>query len=638
MENTIPQILRRVVDDYPAAPCQYYKTPSGAWAPVTYEEFYQRALDFGAGLLSAGIKRGGHVGLISDNRKEWLQADFGIMLIGAIDVPRGCDAIERDLRFILSVTECTTCIAENSAQFKKIIKFKEELPQLREMILFDAPDQEDSEAARAHNITLYTFDQILDKGKAYRAANPGAVEAELDKGQKDDVACIIFTSGTTGEPKGVVLTHENFTLQLEELPERIPIKPNQICLSVLPVWHAYERACEYVVMIQGGAIAYSKPIGSIMLADFVSINPTLFPAVPRIFEAVYQGVQRAMRKTGGIVYALFKFFIATGNLHSKIDRKLFRKTARFGNDYIVLAWITLFIPWLLLTPLKALGTLIVFKKVRAKMGNAFDGGVSGGGALSPDTDAFFWTAGINVVEGYGITEAAPIISVRPSSRPIYGTVGSALRGMEARVVDEQGNILPPGKKGVLHVRGKMVMKGYYKRDDLTQKAIDKDGWFDTGDIALLTVNNEIVLRGRIKDTIVLRGGENIEPLPIEMKLNELSVVARAVVVGQDQRSLGALIVPEKEEVTAFADQRSISYSTYEELLANKVVKDMFNHEIQGAICAKNGFRLFERINHFTLLPNVFEVGKELSAKQDISRYKITEIYAKEIKAMFKNAG
>ena len=375
MEQTIPQILRQVVREYPAAPSQFYKTPDGGWASVSYAEMLERAFDFGAGLMSIGIGRGAHVGLISDNRKEWLQADFGIMLIGAIDVPRGCDAIERDLRFILSVTECTTCVAENSAQFKKIVKFRDELPQLKEMILFDAPQQDDLESARAHNITLYTFDQIIEKGKAFRAAHPGAVEAELDKGRKEDIACIIFTSGTTGEPKGVILTHENFTLQLEELPERITIKPNQSCLSVLPVWHAYERACEYVVMIQGGALAYSKPIGSIMLADFVSINPTLFPAVPRVFEAVYQGVQRAMRKTGGVVYVLFKFFVASGNLHSKIDRRLFRKTARFGNDHIILSWILLFIPWLLLCPVKALGSVIVFKKVRAKLGNRFYGGI-----------------------------------------------------------------------------------------------------------------------------------------------------------------------------------------------------------------------------------------------------------------------
>jgi long-chain acyl-CoA synthetase len=638
MEKTLPQILRRVVRTYPDVVCQYFKAPDGSWATVTYKEFFRRVTEFAGGLLSIGVKRGDNIGVISDNRKEWLQANFAIAALGAIDVPRGCDATDRDLRFILSVVDCETCIAENSAQLKRILEYKDELPKLRQAILFDPPDDDSARLAGRRGIGLFTFDRMLLKGAEFNASHPGEIETELLKGESSDTATVIFTSGTTGEPKGCVLSHQNFIAQFDELVERIFLPVGGVALSVLPVWHVFERACEYIIFVQGGALAYSKPIASIMLADFLSINPTLFPAVPRVFEAVYQGVQRAMKKTGGFVYALFRFFVAVGRLRSKIDRRLFRKTARFGNDHIVLSWIVLFIPWILLTPIHALGGALVFKKVRAKLGNRFVAGVSGGGALSPDTDNFFWSAGINIVEGYGLTETAPVVSVRPIPAPVFGTVGSPIRNVEVKVVDEEGRELPPGKKGILKIRGKTLMKGYYKRDDLTGAVIDGDGWFDSGDLAMLTVSGEIVLRGRIKDTIVLRGGENIEPLPIEMKLNELSVVQRSMVVGQDQRTLGALIVPEKDEVIAFAHARSVSYSTYEELLQNPEIIKMFNHEIQGAICAKNGFRLFERVNQFTLLPNQFEVGKELSAKQDISRYRIAEMYAKEIKAMFKNAG
>ncbi|GMO53117.1 MAG: long-chain fatty acid--CoA ligase [Treponemataceae bacterium] len=638
MEKTLPQILRRVARDHPDINCQYFKTADGSWASVTYKAFFQRVLEFAGGLLSIGVMRDDKIGVISDNRKEWLQANFAIMLLGAIDVPRGCDATEHDLKFILSAIESEICIAENSSQLKRIFKLKNDLPKLKQMILLDPPEEDILELARQHGINLFTFDQILTKGAEYNAAHPGKIEAELEKGETTDIATIIFTSGTTGDPKGCVLIHQNFIAQFDELFERIYLPVGGIMLSVLPVWHSFERTCEYIIIGQGGGIAYSKPIGSIMLADFQTINPMLFPAVPRVFEAVYQGVQRTMKKTGGFVYMLFKFFVALGRLRSKIDRRLFRKTARFGNDHIILSWIFMLIPWLLLSPLNALGGALVFKKVRAKLGNKFVAGISGGGALSPDTDNFFWTAGINVVEGYGLTETAPVVSVRPIPAPVFGTVGSAIRNVEVKVVDEQGRELPTGKKGILKIRGKTLMKGYYKRDDLTKAAIDSDGWFDSGDLALLTVNGEIVLRGRIKDTIVLRGGENIEPLPIEMKLNELSVIQRSMVIGQDQRTLGALIVPEKDEVITFAHARSISFSAYEELLQNPEIIKMFNHEIQGAICAKNGFRLFERINQFILLPNSFEIGKELSAKQDISRYRIAEIYAKEIKSMFKNAG
>jgi long-chain acyl-CoA synthetase len=638
MEKTVPQFVRQVARNHPDVCCQYFKKEDGSWASVTYKEFFQRAMEFAGGLLSLGVKRGDKIGIISDNRKEWLQANFGITLLGAVDVPRGCDATEHDLRFILSAVESEICIAENSAQLKRILALKDDLPKLKQMILFDPPEESACELAGQHGIGLFAFQHILAKGTEYNEAHPGAVEAELEKGETTDIATIIFTSGTTGDPKGCVLIHQNFIAQFDEGFERMPLPVGGITLSVLPVWHSFERACEYIVFGQGGAIAYSKPIGSVLLADFQSINPVLFPAVPRVFEAVYQGVQRAMKKTGGVVYALFKFFVAAGNLHSKIDRRLFRKTARFGNDHIVLSWIFLLIPWLALIPIHALGDALVFKKVRAKLGNRFIAGVSGGGALPPDTDNFFWTAGITIAEGYGLTETAPVVSVRPVSAPIFGTVGSAIRNVEVKVVDEQGRALPPGKKGVLKIRGKTLMKGYYKRDDLTKAVIDSEGWFDSGDLAVLTVTGEIVLCGRIKDTIVLRGGENIEPLPIEMKLNELPSVQRSMVVGQDQRTLGALIVPEKDEVIAFANARGISFSTYEELLKNPEIIKMFNHEIQGSVCAKNGFRLFERVNQFALLPNQFEVGKELSAKQDISRYKIAKIYDKEIKAMFKNAG
>jgi long-chain acyl-CoA synthetase len=268
-------------------------------------------------------------------------------------------------------------------------------------------------------------------------------------------------------------------------------------------------------------------------------------------------------------------------------------------------------------------------------GKHFRAGVSGGGALPPNIDAFFWAVGVNVVEGYGLTETAPVISVRPINAPIFGTVGTPIRNVEVRIVGDNTTPLPPGKKGEVQVRGDTVMKGYYHRDDLTSKVIDAEGWFSTGDIGTLSLTGEIVLRGRKKDTIVLRGGENVEPLPMEMTLNDSRYISASVVVGQDQRSLGVLIVPDETEVKAFADEKGISYSTWAALLKNAEVRKLFEQEIHAAINAKNGFRLFERIGPFALLPKQFEVGKELSLKQEIARYRITEIYKSEIKGMYK---
>lgn len=635
MAQTVPQMLKEIALQYPEVAAQYAKDAEGNFQPVTFNELMDYIYHFGGGLLSLGVVRGEHVGLLADNRKEWLQADMGIMAIGAVDVPRGCDATERELRFIFSLAECKTIIVENEAQVKKVLDFKADLPQLIRFVSFDPISAETQARSQTAGVEVLHFDDVVNLGITYCQQNPGKMEAELELGQSDDLACLIFTSGTTGEPKGVMLTHGNFLAQLEDLKQRIYMFPGERALSVLPVWHAFERLCEYVMLCQGSAICYSKPIGSVLLADFLKINPQILPAVPRVFEAVYEGVYRTMRKTGGVVYALFRFFVAVAKLHSKIHRHLFRQTARFKNDHLVLSWIFLFIPWVLLYPLKALGGVIVFKKIRAKLGTSFRGGISGGGALPPQIDEFFWAIGVNLVEGYGLTETAPVVSVRPFRNPVFGTIGRPLKDVQVRIVDEEGKVLPKCQKGTVQVKGPTVMKGYYKREDLTAKVIDKDGWFDTGDIGLITLGGELVLRGRIKDTIVLRGGENIEPLSIEMKLNNSRYIAQSMVVGQDQRFLGAIIVPSEEEIVGYAQEQQIPYDNYSSLLKTQEIRKLIDEEIQTAISAKNGFRLFEKVSRFFLLDKPFVVGETLSAKQEIMRHKISEIYAKEIAELFK---
>ncbi len=289
----------------------------------------------------------------------------------------------------------------------------------------------------------------------------------------------------------------------------------------------------------------------------------------------------------------------------------------------------------MLLPLKKLGNVLVFKKIQGKLGNNFLGGVSGGGALPPAVDEFFWAVGINIVEGYGLTETAPVISVRPFNAPVFGTVGKPIAGVEVRIVGEDGSVLPAGEKGVVHVRGGIVMKGYYKKAELTAKAIDSEGWFNTGDLGMLTIDGEIVLRGRIKDTIVLRGGENVEPLPLEMKLNESRYISQSVILGQDEKFLVALLVPEKEEVLSYAKENNIDGESFEVLIEKDEIKKMFESEIHGLVSGKNGFKPFERIVRFALLPAPFEIGIHLSAKQEIMRYKMPELYAKELKELFK---
>ncbi len=640
-EKTLPRILRKAAQKWPEINAQYSRTKTGDFIPTNYHDMFQSALDFSGALLEMGVKRGETIGLISDNRKEWEQADMGLLSIGAIDSPRGCDATEQDLSYILSFAECQVVITENPTQIKKLLNIRDKIPLVKTVITFDPADDALVTQCADAGITVHLFSDLQKSGHEWRKTHPDVVENELEKGQSDDLASIIFTSGTTGTPKGVMLTHGNFITQLDEVCERIYLNPGERALCVLPVWHVFQRACEYVILSQGAAICYSKPVGSILLADFQKLNPYLLPAVPRVWEAIYDGIWRKMRKTGGITLALFKFFVAESILWCDIDVKLRRKTARFGNDHLGFWWPLLVLPWLLLYIPRILGKLLVFGKLKSVVGKNFRAGIAGGGAYPAYIDKFFWAVGINVVEGYGMTETSPIISVRPIVDPIMRTVGTPLRGIQVRIVDDDGIIQPRGVKGNLQVKGGCVMQGYYKREDLTEKVMTVDGWYDSGDLAVLTVDGEIQLRGRKKDTIVLMGGENIEPVPIEDKLVTSTYITSAVVMGtneknEDQRYLTALILPTQEEIEAYAKQNGITYRDYDELVYSAPINKLIEGQISELINPKNGFKSFERINRFAIITKPFEVGVELSAKQEIMRYKIRELYKDKIALLYKD--
>ena len=634
---TMPQLLQQITKKYPDITAQYSKDKQGDFIPLSYSDVFDRVLSFAGGLLSLGIARGDRVGLIADNRKEWYHASMGIMAIGAADVPRGCDATEQDLVRILSFAECTSAVIENRDQFIKILKNQQQFPLLKTLIVFDPFDIQDEELKAIGDIsrfTIYSYDEIIERGMAYRKEHPEAIEQELEKGSDTEVATIIFTSGTTGEPKGVMLTHKNFAVQLDDLQTRVILHRGEKAIVVLPVWHSFERRCEYVILASAAGMVYSKPVGSILLADIAKTNPALFPSVPRIWESVYTGVFKAMKQAGGIKQKLFNFFVAVGLFHAHHARNVTGQNPHFVPYTKITRPIISFVPYILSLPLYALGNVLVFKKIRTKLGTSFRQGVSGGGALPPNIDAFFWAIGISVTEGYGLTETAPVVSVRPLGRPVFGTIGKPLSCTEVKIVDDNGKELPVGQLGTVMIRGTSVMKGYYKRQDLTDAVIDKDGWFDSGDLGLKTIDGELILRGRKKDTIVLRGGENIEPVPIEMKLQESPFIAQAVVLGQDQRFLGALIVADEAEVKSYAAEQGLATDSLSELLEKPEIKKLFDQQIASLINHENGFKLFERINRFALLAKPFEAGVELSAKQDVMRYKITSLYSKQISALF----
>jgi long-chain acyl-CoA synthetase len=635
MADTIAQMFLERVFRYPELPAQYAKGPDGEFQATSYSGLLEDVKVFAAALLELGLARGDHVGLIADNSREWLIADLAILGLGAADVPRGCDATEQEIAYILGFSECRIAILDNEKQLAKVLAQRAALRGLARAILIEEPTPAARAEAEAEGLALLGFGEACELGMKRAAARNSEYEEAVAAGRRGELATIIYTSGTTGEPKGVMISHGNFLHQTDFLPSVLHVLPGHVFLSVLPVWHSFERVVQYIILTCGAGIAYSKPIGSVMLADMQAIRPQWLTSVPRIWESVMEGVYRTLKSQSPVKKALFSFFVGIGESYAFLRDHFLGRVPRFAPRLRLLEMLWSCLPFLLIAPLRGLGALIVFRTVKDKLGGRFIAGISGGGALPSAVDRFFGAIGILILEGYGLTETSPVVGVRPQLDPVMGTVGAPIPGTEVKIVDELGERLPPGSKGLIMIRGPSVMLGYYKRPELTAKVLGEDGWLDTGDLGMLTYRGELRITGRAKDTIVLRGGENVEPAPIEQKLCESEYIAQAVVLGQDQKYLAALIVPDRDSVIAWAEENKILIVDYEDLIRQPEVVELVDYEVKELVSAKSGFKSFERIYRFALLGAPFEVGRELSAKQEIKRHAVVEIYHKEVRRLFE---
>ncbi|OJF76070.1 MAG: long-chain fatty acid--CoA ligase [Treponema sp. CETP13] len=640
MPKNLPLLFRLRAQDSADLTAQAAKDANGTFIKYSFKEVYKNIIEIAAAFQEIGIKKDDKVAIISENRREWLLADMGIASLGACDVPRGNDSLGNEIRYIISFSECTYGIFETPHQFEKVLEKVEEIPLMKTAILFSGFNSEIKEKAAKVNIQLFDFNSLMERGKELFSAKKSEIESCMELVETDDLATIIFTSGTTGQPKGVMLTHRNFIAQLEIIHHHLNVNPGDMWLSVLPVWHSFERCLDYIAFTLRSGIAYSKPIGAIMLPDMQQIQPQWMIGVPRLWESLAKGVFRKMKKTGGTTLKLFNFFIAVGSKYSFYRDLVRGRKIRFTPRLRSWDFIKGVLPFILLWPLHKIGDVLIYSKIKATLGGKIRGAISGGGALQPDIDKFYQAIGFNLMEGYGITEAAPVLSVRSYKCPRPGCVGDILKSAEMKVVKEvDGKIidskpLKPGEKGLLLARGDQIMKGYYKRPDLTAEVIDKDGWLNTGDLGTLTWDNEVKITGRAKDTIVLLGGENIEPHDIEAAIQESDFIENVVLLGQDKKFLGALIVPQKDVLIQYAKDNNINYTFYEELCENPQIKLLFQEEIESKISVENGFRKCEHVYRLQLLPNSFEIGKELSGKQEIMRHKVRKLYNEEIESLF----
>ncbi|TGM97872.1 AMP-dependent synthetase/ligase [Leptospira yasudae] len=610
---------------YAGQPAFGTRNKNKEFVTITFREVYETGVALATGLIvDLGLKAREHVAVLSENRQEWILANYGILLSGAADVPRGADVTDGDIRYIVSHSDAKIVFVENESLLRKVQNNLSHLPNVTHIVLMEG-------AADSTDKKIIRMADLIASGKKLRASGDRKVEERVAAIRPDDLFTIIYTSGTTGEPKGVMLTHANMISQLRNIP--IDIGPKDRFLSILPVWHSFERVFQMGTIAMGAGQYYTN-IRNIK-EDLTIVIPTFMASAPRLWENIYHGIQSKIQSGSAIKRILFKSAYVCA---LKVQRAVhFFKGNRLdlkGRNILqslwmgvqsVLALIVFTIPYILLDT-------IVLKKIRQATGGKLRGTVSGGGSLPLHIDEFFNAIGIPLFEGYGLTETSPGLAFRTPGNLVIGSVGPLFPEVEILLKDvESGKILYPPQKGVkgeIHVRGPQIMKGYYKRPDVTAKVLTKDGWFNTGDLGMITYNNTLKIVGRTKETVVLLNGENIEPVPIENKLAQSPLIDQIMVVGQDQKFLGALVLPVLDRFQEYG-------RTYEELAANPIVREKIMREVKDAMNFENGFKSFEKVGDVRLLPKAFEVGDELSAKMSIKRHVISEKYRDLIDSMYQ---
>ena len=595
---------------------------------INYRDLHRKIQQFAIGLQTLGIQPQDKVALFADNCPRWFIADQGIMTAGAVDVVRSSGADPQELTYILENSDSTALVVAN---LKTLARLKSELANLPiALVILMSDETPPSDTA----IKTLNFQQLMKLGE-----NKQLQPVEQ---AKDTLATLLYTSGTTGKPKGVMLSHGNLLHQVNYIKTIFQPKPGDITLSILPSWHAYERSAEYFFLSQGGTQVYTTIRH--FKQDLKKFQPTYMVGVPRLWESLYDGVQKLLSGQSASQQKLVKFFLKQSERYivaqrianntcidkfqaSGMERSLAKLKARS------------------LYPIHALGDKLVYHKIRNGVGN-IKAVCSGGGSLAKYLDDFYQTINIDVFVGYGLTETSPITNGRSPEHNIRGTAGRPFPETEIKIVDPQTRQeLPQGQRGLVLIRGTQVMKGYYKNPEATAKAIDPEGWFDSGDLGWLTPYGDLVLTGRAKDTIVLTNGENIEPQPIEDACVRSCYIDQIMLVGQDQKALGALIVPNLENLQKWLIKENLDLKLPEinssaELLPqsdlyDQAITSLYRQELSREIQNRPGYRADDRVADFRFIIEPFSQENGMMTQTfKIKRPQVRDKYQHLIKEIF----
>jgi long-chain acyl-CoA synthetase len=589
--DTLNELYREALRDHRQA-AMFRRKVDGRWTEISTEEFETAVRATAHGLISLGIETGDRVALLSQNRLEWMQADLSTLGVGALVVPIYPTLLSNQVEYILRDAAPTAVFVENANQLAKIDDALAAVPSLKHIICFDSTPH--SEA-----ISLTKLRQL---GEVHQRNNAGAVEERAAAVAADDPATVIYTSGTTGNPKGVLLTHGNIARNVRASLEVLGVNASDSCLCFLPLSHILERMAGYYLMLkQGVTINFAQSVETVA-ADLIETSPTVMISVPRLYEKIYARVLEAASSGSPLKRNLFFWAKAVGERWT--DKKVAGESVGFPLSFQ-----------------QKIADVLVFKKLRARTGGKMRFFVSGGAPLAKEIAEFFYSAGLTILEGYGLTETSPVITVNTVEKFRPGSVGPPIPGAEVRIA-EDGEIL---------TRSPYVMAGYYNLPTETAETI-VDGWLYTGDIGHIDDDGFLFITDRKKALLVTAGGKNVAPQPVENALKLSKFVSEAVLVGDKQKYLVALLVPDLERLHGFASSRGLEIADTTEFVASREVQDIYARVVHET---NEKLAQFERIKYFRVLDHEFTLEDgQLTPSLKVRRKVVVERYNDIIEEMY----